>query len=64
MEELYQDYNSDPVFFCKHCLSLRIRDVDNNDFCDECGSIDIDTSNISEWETLYEEKYGHKYILK
>nr|DAX25558.1 MAG TPA: DNA-directed RNA polymerase III subunit [Crassvirales sp.] len=32
------------------------------EFCDNCSSTDIMTSSISEWEELYEFKYGHKFI--
>lgn len=57
-----QEYNNDPVFFCKHCLSLRVRNVDGQDYCDECGSTDIMVDSIEEWENIYIAKYGHKYI--
>lgn len=64
-ENLHNDYNSEPVFYCKNCLSLKVRDITNvedSDYCDECGSTDIGKSSIEEWEKLYENKYGHKYL--
>ena len=61
------DYNSIPVYYCTQCLSLRIMGVHGIAgmyFCDECNSTDIATTNIFEWEKLYEQKYGFKYINK
>lgn len=59
------DYNDEPVYYCKQCLSLRIRhilDVANTEFCDSCGSMDIDTCNIYDWEDLYKNRYGFYYL--
>ena len=61
MEEKY-DYNKITVYYCKKCLSLRIRGIDDMNYCDKCSSTDIETTTIDEWEKLYEEKYGHKFI--
>lgn len=57
-------YNDEPVYYCKHCLSLKIRDAGLPDllYCDECGTSDIQTTNILEWERMFEEKYGFKYL--
>ena len=51
----HNDYNDEPVFYCKHCLSLKIRDAGLPDllYCDDCGSSDILSSNIEDWEELY-----------
>lgn len=63
-----EEYNNVPVLYCKHCLSLKIRtilpDIINSDYCDECGSTDIGETSIEEWEKLYKEKFGHKYLDK
>lgn len=59
------DYNSIPVLYCKNCLSLKIRNVssiEDSDYCDECGSLNIEKTTIDEWEKLYINRYGHKYI--
>lgn len=56
-----QEYNSEPVYYCKHCLSLKIMAFDDNDYCDICGSTDIDTTDIESWEKMYENKYNLKY---
>ena len=58
-------YNEVPVLYCKHCLSLNIRNIprmEDSDYCDDCGSTDIGECSIEEWETLYENRYGHKYL--
>lgn len=61
-----EDYNKEPVMYCKKCLSLKIRDAGLPDllYCDECGSAEILTTTIDEWETLYRNKYGFKYLDK
>ena len=58
------DFNNEPVFYCKHCLSLRIRDAGLSDllFCDKCGSADILSTDIETWENIYKEKYGFKLL--
>lgn len=59
------NYNDEPVLYCKHCLSLKIRSIprmDDSDYCDECGSTDIAECSIEEWETLYTNRYGHKFL--
>lgn len=66
MEELenytIEDYNNEPVYYCKHCLSLKVKIVGGYDFCDECGGTDINTAHIDDWDRLYEERYGHKFL--
>lgn len=58
-----EEYNQEPVWFCKDCLSLKIIDVDNDVcFCDECGNTNIGKASIEVWEDLYETKYKHKYL--
>lgn len=61
------DYNDEPVFYCKSCLSLRVKTVTsglNLDYCDECGSTDIEQAHIEEWKKLYKERYGFDYLTK
>lgn len=59
-------YNEDPVFYCKNCLSLKIRDAGLPDllFCDDCSSADIQSTSIEDWEKLYKDKYGFKFLDK
>lgn len=62
-----EEYNNIPVFYCKHCLSLKIKTVVtglNLDYCDECGSTDIDTTDIENWRNLYRDRYGFDYLTK
>lgn len=57
------DYNEEPVYYCKQCLSLRILSIDNDTcYCDDCGTTDIGSSSIYDWESQYINKFGHKYI--
>ena len=73
MEELKSNfdngkYNSIPVFYCKHCLSLKIKTVDESidteylDFCADCGSTEIGQTDIHTWEKMYEQKYGKNFL--
>ena len=48
-----EDYNNEPVFYCSECLSLRIRSLDDIDYCDKCGSTSIEEANIKDWEAMY-----------
>lgn len=58
-----EEYNSEPVWYCKDCLSLKIINLTEDQcFCDTCGNMDVDQTTIEEWEKLYENKYKHKYI--
>lgn len=37
LETPKEEYNNIPVVYCKHCLSLAIRNSDGIDYCDKCG---------------------------
>ena len=53
------------MFYCKTCLSLKIRNIPNmedSDYCDDCGSTDIESTHISEWEEVYKNKLGHSFL--
>lgn len=59
------NYNDDPVYYCKDCLSLNIQSIptlDNSDYCEICGSNNIGQCSIYEWEELFEKKYGYKHL--
>lgn len=53
-----EDYNNEPVYYCAHCLSLKIKTVAGFDFCDECGGTDIKACHINEWNKMYKDKHG------
>ena len=57
-----EEYNQIPVFYCRKCLSLKIRNVeriDNSEYCDDCGSTDIAQASVDEWDAMYVARYGH-----
>lgn len=57
-----EDYNSIPVYFCKNCLSLKIRVLgEYSEYCDDCGSTDIETTDIESWRKMYKDKYGRDF---
>lgn len=57
-----ENYNDEPIFYCKNCLSLRIRGIDDFEYCDVCSSTNIGQCSIKEWEDLYQARFGHKYL--
>jgi len=60
------EYNDIPVFYCKRCLSTRVMSVGLDlDYCDDCGSGNIETTHINELlklrkESNYKDKYGSR----
>lgn len=59
------DYNAEPVYYCKHCLSLNIKNVlymEDLDYCDKCGSTDIEKTDIDTWRELYKDRYGFEFL--
>lgn len=59
---IHSEYNEEPVLYCSQCLSLKIRDTDNIEYCDQCGCTELEEANIFDWQRLYEERYGEKYL--
>lgn len=62
-----KEYNDEPVFYCKSCLSLGIKTVASGldlDYCKDCGSTDIEQTHIENWQKLYRERYGFDYLTK
>lgn len=58
-------FNNEPVFYCKHCLSLRIMTVpemEELDYCDDCGTTNIGQTDIETWRQMYKNKYGFDYL--
>lgn len=67
MNSAREQYNDEPVFYCKDCLSLKIRTVAEGsdlDFCDECGATNIGTAHIEDWKTMYRTRYGFDFLTK
>ena len=62
-----KDFNDEPVFYCKNCLSLKIKTVPGMielDYCDDCGSTDISKTDIETWRQLYKDRFGFDYLDK
>lgn len=60
----HNEYNNEPVVYCKRCLSLAIRIEDGTEYCDKCGSTEVESANIFDWEKMYGQKYGGNYLNK
>lgn len=60
------DFNNVPVVYCTTCLSLNIKTVkgvtEDVPYCCKCGNFDTKTAHIVDWEELYEDKYGKKFL--
>lgn len=66
-KENKQSYDDEPVYYCKRCLSLNIKQmpfVPDQDYCANCGTAEIGTTTIEEWNEMYKKKYGHEHITK
>ena len=62
-----KEYEEEPVYYCKRCLSLNIKEMPfmgNRDYCESCGAVEVGMASFEEWEKMYREKYGHSYIEK
>lgn len=60
-------YDAIPVYYCKQCLSLNIRyipGVEGTDYCDDCNSTNIHRTSINEWDYMYQQRYGYKFLEK
>lgn len=65
MSDTKDSFNEVPVHYCRNCLSLKIKTVivdSDLDFCDDCGSTDIEVAHIDNWEKMYEQRYGFNYL--
>lgn len=58
------DYENEPVHYCKNCLSLNIKELPevNLDICGECGNTDIETTDMDTWTGLYNTEYGNAFL--
>lgn len=62
-----EQYNEEPVHYCKRCLSLNIKEMPlmpEQDYCGDCGTVDTGIASIEEWDEMYKKRYGHQYIIK
>lgn len=57
-----EDYNNIPVHYCTRCLSLKIKILDKYvDYCDNCGSTNIDSCHIDEWQEMYKKRFNKNF---
>jgi hypothetical protein len=64
--EKLKDYDSEPIAYCAKCLSPKIKHeaILDTDYCGDCGCSDIKEASVYVWESMYERKHGHKYVVK
>lgn len=58
------DYNSEPVFYCEHCLSLLVMCDAPIDYCANCSSTEIASCTMEEYDEMYLKRFGTKYFYK
>ena len=62
-----KSYDDEPVWYCKRCLSLNIKQMPHmkgQDYCSDCGATDLASADIEEWKELYKKKYGQDFVKK
>ena len=69
-----QDFNNEPICYCKTCLSIQIKTVKfpegpngekrDVDYCLACSNTELAEAHITEWEDMYEERYGERFLDK
>lgn len=73
LNQVNKQYDDIPIIYCKSCLSLKIGNflsesreiieeegtISDYDYCEDCGSTNLETCNIQEYEELYKQRYGH-----
>ena len=47
--QLNNPYNDENVFYYKHFLASKIRSAEEQVYCDDCGSTNIEEASIFEW---------------
>lgn len=57
-KERLAQYDEEPVFYCKDCLSLNIVTMDKTyDYCAKCGSSHVGVDFVQNWVQMYKDKY-------
>ena len=60
-----EEYNKEPIYYCKKCLSLKIGYVavlEGSEYCEDCNSTNIGKAPIEEWDKMFFNKYGYHYL--
>ena len=56
------EYNEDPVYYCKSCLSLAVQTIGEPEYgdsvCLNCNRTDIGLIDIFTWREMWKDKYG------
>lgn len=73
--KLKPNYDSEKIHYCKTCLSIALKTVtipspgNKEDaeitYCLHCGNTETEVAqDIYEWQDIYEEKYGEKFLTE
>lgn len=60
------EYDEEPVYYCANCYSLKVQYEDSidADCCMDCGCSNIEQTSIQNWEAMYQQRYGKKFVLR
>ena len=61
-----EEYNKEPVYYCKKCLSLKIGYVavlEGSEYCEDCNSTNIGKAPIEEWDEVEVEKPKQQTLI-
>ena len=65
INEHKQEYNQEPVYYCRKCLHLKIGYVavlEGSEYCEDCNSTNIEKATIEEWDKMFFNRYGYHYL--
>ena len=65
INEYKQEYNKEPVYYCRKCLHLKIGYVavlEGSEYCEDCNSTNIGKAPIEEWDKMFFNRYGYHYL--
>lgn len=58
-----EEYDEEPIYYCRECLSIKINgELEGCDYCEDCGSTNIESCNIFEWEAMYKKRKGKTFL--
>ena len=64
MKYTMDEYNNEPMHFCKTCLSANIRELSSSNLfvCGECGNSKLDEAKVNDWIEMYTKEYGKPFL--
>lgn len=54
------NYNDEPIYYCKNCLSICIINGKFMDYCADCGSTNISQTSMEEYDEIRYKRFGKR----